>query len=356
MGVYLRGSVYWMRFSHNRKRYHLSCDTSDKREAERIEKEYRASLTGGPAPPESAPVSRPKRKGLTITAALERLWVEEWVNLRDGYGQYKRLLWLAEQLGDPLLREVDDTVVERAKRLLREGGRDVATINRYIAHLRKLMRTAKLVWKEPLELPYFRLQKENNGRTRIISHEEEEALMKAFLGMIEGAPKARKSKGDYADLLAVLLSTGMRLGEAVDLTWDHLNFDERLILLTPDITKSSKPRTIPMIDRAFAVFKRRKDQDFEKPFPFTVDQAEKAWQYARRVLGIEDPDFCWHSCRHTFASRLLLAGEDLYPVSKLLGHSNITVTERYSHLCIKQLRRAVDRINGEGVDISGASS
>jgi len=314
-----------------------------------------------------------KRKGLTITAALERLWVEEWVNLRDGYGQYKRLIWLAEQLGDPLLREIDDTVVERAKRLLREGGRNVATVNRYIAHLRKLMRTAKMVWKESLELPYFRLRKENNGRTRIISQVEEELLMKVFLGMVEGgegAPKARKSKGNYADLLAVLIATGMRLGEAIDLTWEHLDFNERLVLLTPDITKSSKPRTIPMTDRAFVIFKRRQGQGFERPFPFSVDSAEKAWQYGRRVLqsiaktdqgralgDVSDSEFCWHACRHTFASRLLLAGVDLYTVSKLLGHSNITVTERYSHLCVNQLRSAVDRINdGEGVGTLGASS
>jgi site-specific recombinase XerD len=50
----------------------------------------------------------------------------------------------------------------------------------------------------------------------------------------------------------------------------------------------------------------------------------------------------WHDCRHTFASRLVMAGVDLYSVAKLLGHKDIKVTMRYAHLAPGYLKKAVN--------------
>lgn len=52
-----------------------------------------------------------------------------------------------------------------------------------------------------------------------------------------------------------------------------------------------------------------------------------------------------HSCRHTFASHLIMNGADLYSVSKLLGHAGIKTTEIYAHLAPDYLKAAVDRLN-----------
>lgn len=61
-----------------------------------------------------------------------------------------------------------------------------------------------------------------------------------------------------------------------------------------------------------------------------------------RHAGITD--FHWHDLRHTFASRLVMLGESLYTVSKLMAHANIAMTQRYAHLAPHHLQSAVDRL------------
>jgi site-specific recombinase XerD len=62
-------------------------------------------------------------------------------------------------------------------------------------------------------------------------------------------------------------------------------------------------------------------------------------KYLQRA-GIED--FHWHDLRHTFASRLVMAGIDLYKIKELMGHESIEMTQRYAHLAPESLQREVD--------------
>jgi len=55
--------------------------------------------------------------------------------------------------------------------------------------------------------------------------------------------------------------------------------------------------------------------------------------------------FSWHCLRHTFASRLVMAGVDLRTVQELLGHKAIAMTVRYSHLAPKHTLAAVERLD-----------
>lgn len=52
----------------------------------------------------------------------------------------------------------------------------------------------------------------------------------------------------------------------------------------------------------------------------------------------------FHSLRHTFASWLVENGEDLYSVMKLMGHSDIKMTQRYAHLAKGKLQNAVNKL------------
>ncbi len=67
-----------------------------------------------------------------------------------------------------------------------------------------------------------------------------------------------------------------------------------------------------------------------------------------RLAGIEN--FHWHDLRHSFASRLVMAGVDLRTVQELLGHKTIAMTVRYSHLAPTHLQEAVERLTAKPTD------
>jgi len=67
-----------------------------------------------------------------------------------------------------------------------------------------------------------------------------------------------------------------------------------------------------------------------------------ARQWGGWLKEAEIENFHWHDLRHTFASRLVTRGVDIYTVAKLLGHQNIEMTERYAHLDPDYLKHSVE--------------
>ncbi len=84
---------------------------------------------------------------------------------------------------------------------------------------------------------------------------------------------------------------------------------------------------------------------------FTIDGSPAKPSYVSKtfkkyvIKAQINPDLKFHSLRHTFASWLVQRGVSIYEVSKLLGHSDIKVTEIYAHLKPENLRNAVELLN-----------
>jgi site-specific recombinase XerD len=82
-----------------------------------------------------------------------------------------------------------------------------------------------------------------------------------------------------------------------------------------------------------------------------MGQGSRGWfPTALEEAGIEG--YTWHCNRHTFASRLVMAGVDLRTVAELLGHRTLQMVMRYSHLAPEHQASAVDRLvhSGNGRD------
>ncbi len=154
------------------------------------------------------------------------------------------------------------------------------------------------------------------------------------------------------EMIIFAVATGMRQGEIVNLRWDDIDLERRLIHIEghPNFhTKQGRRRTIP-ISTTICEMLDAKSNRTTTEFVFTKKRSQIAPSYLThqfkkhlRHAGLSE-DLHWHSLRHTHASWLVQAGATLYEVQKLLGHSSSRVTEKYSHLQTGNLQKTVDRI------------
>ena len=159
---------------------------------------------------------------------------------------------------------------------------------------------------------------------------------------------------DFCDHLMpmVLLSinTGLRQGELFHLDWSMVNLSEGSLILAGGITKNSSSRYIPLNDEAKHIMQRLYNKSVTKEglvFPSKNNQPfnniKRSWSAVLKKAQITQ--FRWHDLRHHFASKLVMAGVDLNTVRELLGHSDIKMTLRYSHLAPEHKVNAVRKIN-----------
>lgn len=185
----------------------------------------------------------------------------------------------------------------------------------------------------------LRLPRINNWRKRVLSVEEQ-AQFRSIM------TPAQYSMIEFA------IQTGMRRSEQWHLRTENVKIwqvgeqkDPRTGVLVPiangmaDIldSKNGLGRSVPLnhIAAACATLWRRRGTEFlfgpDNPDRFAAANwyAERVWRPAMRRLKIED--LHWHDLRHTFATRSLRGGARPEQISKVLGHSNLGITERYMH-------------------------
>ena len=149
-------------------------------------------------------------------------------------------------------------------------------------------------------------------------------------------------------MVLVSLNTGMRRGELFDLKWLAVNFDTKIITVAGATTKTSDTRHIPMNKETIGVLEAWKKQVSKSPYVFPgqgggrFEDVKSAWLKLLERAQIEG--FRWHDMRHDFASRLVMAGVPLNTVRDLLGHADIKMTLRYSHLAPGTKAAAVELI------------
>jgi len=156
---------------------------------------------------------------------------------------------------------------------------------------------------------------------------------------------------EMKNLVLVALNTGMRLGELLQLTWEQVNIDKKIITLSNNqyLTKSKKVRVIPINEKLVPVISKMSSENcYGKVFSF-LNRGIKDNKvtvifknYVRKAKV--NPKLHFHSLRHSFASWLIQSDVNIYYVSKLLGHSNIKTTEIYAHLNQSNLHSAVNNL------------
>jgi len=250
-----------------------------------------------------------------------------------------------------------------AKRL--KAGINAATVCRDLDRLRAALNTAcklGLIQHNPvLNAPR---PKFDNKRVRFLSADEEKRLRKALADREKArrrhrakAAKRHKLRGRpslpvwpedrFTDrlmpLVIVAMNTGLRRGELLGLEWSAVDLERRLLTVTASTSKSQRVRHVPLNDEATDVLTRWKKQGSAEGLVFPhkerVADSRKAWNAVVEAAKLKD--FRFHDLRHHFASRMAMAGVDMYAVQTLLGHSESSLTQRYAHLAPEHLAAAV---------------
>ncbi len=211
------------------------------------------------------------------------------------------------------------------------------TINRKMSALSTILRLAH-DRGHLTTMPKLPRRKEEAGRIRFLTEEEEKVTLKWFHHF---------DKPDHALAVIVLIDTGFRPSELWRLTAD--NVDLRANTITLWKTKNDKPRTIPMTQRVRAIIEHRCGLHPTGQLWPGADKAwmRQPWENVRKAMNmVEDPDFVVYMLRHTCCSRLIQRGVPLAIVKEWMGHKSITTTMRYAHLAPTDLYSAVGVLEG----------
>jgi len=230
-------------------------------------------------------------------------------------------------------RELERFLAENAE----ENDWAPATINRYRALLSLVYRLgieSGKVKENPARLVKHR--QENNARVRWLSNEEEVRL-RTYI---------QNTCPEHIPELDLALHTGMRLGEMYSLTWENVNTSRKV--LTIPRSKNGETRHLPLNATALsALAELRKRGEGTGSVVCNLEGEPLAgprYWFEPALPKAKVRRFSWHCLRHTFASRLVMAGVDLRTVQELMGHKSIEMTVRYAHLAPKHTLAAVERL------------
>jgi integrase len=262
-------------------------------------------------------------------------------NKKSFYCDVLVCLVLVEKFKGKTLRQITPPMVESFKQEFltkptkHDKPRSPATVNYHLSILSKifsLAADAELVETNPC----FRVKKLklNNKRMRVLSGEEETKLFSTL------------GENDLVkNIVTVALHTGMRRGEIFNLKWFDVDFPRSLIQTRE--SKSNKKRLVPMNETVLNLLgnlKRKSEYVF--PSPKTGGRLDNIKRSFRRAVSeAEIKDFRFHDLRHAAATRMADAGADAFTLMRILGHSDIRMTTRYTHATDAALRRAVTNLD-----------
>lgn len=232
------------------------------------------------------------------------------------------------RLSDITPEDVEKFKTDRANQITTHGKlRSKATVNRDVAVMSAVFKLAKK-YGEVKENPVKGVEYYGNlpTRDRILSESEEVALFERIRG-----------NKKFSRQVEILLYTGMRRGELFKLEWRDIDLINGFINIRKEITKTGKARPLPMLSNVRAIFENLYAEIGEplpedKIFPGIESQAGAFSGDFRAVcdeLGFKD--LTVHSLRHTFSTRADECKVGAFAQKALLGHSKLTMTDRYTH-------------------------
>jgi integrase len=238
-----------------------------------------------------------------------------------------KLRWLDKFLAGKELTNINRELIDRiTDEKLAENGCSNATVNRYLALIRTILRRAHREWEWVDRCPSVRLLKEPTRRIRFLTRDEAARLL-------------RELPEHLRDMARFTLATGLRAANVTGLTWEQVDLERKRAWVHPDQAKARKAIPVPFNDAAVEVVQRQAGKHPVRVFTYEgrpVKQvSSRAWYKALKRAGIEN--FRFHDLRHTWASWHAQAGTPLFALQEMGGWQTEKMVRRYAHLAAEHL-------------------
>lgn len=263
-----------------------------------------------------------------------------------------RLMWWKAAIGNHTLADVTPALIAECRDKL-AGAVTVrgkpyapASVLRYMSALSHAFTIAVKEWGWIDDTPMRKVSKPSlpRGRVRFLSDDERARLLKV----------CKESSSPYLYTVVVLaVSTGMRQGEIMGLTWDVVDLNRGRAILHE--TKNGERRAVAITGHALELLKemnkvRRIDSKLIFPAKEITPQKKHKpmdlrtpWKTAVRKAELSD--FKFHDLRHSAASYLAMNGASLAEIAEVLGHKTLQMVKRYAHLSEGHTARVVESMN-----------
>jgi integrase len=278
------------------------------------------------------------------------VWMEKRVRLKNTartYEMYESIFkcHLLPELGKKKLKDIDSDDLHRLCQRLKDKGNNNKGINNILGVLRTLLKDAmfeKFIRSSPFSS--FRNLPQEQKDYSFWSKQE----MQRFLTV--------NQEDELRSFYLCALYTGMRRGELAALCWDRVDLNSNVLCVsrTRDIkglretTKTKLIRYVPIHPRVKEVLKSSMDNKSHEKFVFTHENGEpirvhhiyRYFSQAQERASIERK-IRFHDLRHTFASHFMMNGGSIFDLQKVLGHTDIKMTQRYAHHSPEHLQNSL---------------
>jgi len=270
---------------------------------------------------------------------VDRLWEEykrnhspKGISIDDG--RFKK--YIQPEFGDKDPKDIVTLDVTRLNSRMKKRGLKPGTIGRTLEVFRRTIRFGvdqELIPPAPFKIT---LPRANDEKTEYLTRQQLSKLWKVL---------GEEKNQQVANMMKLVLYTGLRRGELFKLKWDHLDFENGFINLVDP--KGKVDQKIPMSGMARELLKNHYKVFENGPFVFPGKDGNQLTNIKRPVKRIKETaglpaDFRpLHGLRHTYATLLASSGKvDIYTLQKLLTHKDPKTTQRYAHLLDETVKKA----------------